>query len=88
MDGVQVVFKFRTDSYKKTEACVKLMLKERQLRKYKEVYECNLDMIKSIVQKCDDTASYTRVHTNVKADREMTGGYYMVLEKDDASPSR
>jgi phage anti-repressor protein/predicted GIY-YIG superfamily endonuclease len=82
VDGVDVVFKFRTDSHKKTEACVKLMLKEYQLRKYKEVFECNLDMIKEVIQKCDDTAAYTRVYANAKADRRMTGGYYMVLSKD------
>jgi hypothetical protein len=79
---VQVIFKFRTDSHMKTEACVKLMLKENQLRKYKEVYECNLDMIKQVIQKCDDTAMYTRVYSNAKADRQMAGGYYMLLDKD------
>lgn len=80
--GVQVVFKFRTDSHRKTEACVKVMLKERQLRKYKEVYECDLDMIKAIIHKCDEASTYTRLHANARADREMKGGYYMVLEKD------
>lgn len=82
LDGVEVVFKFRTDSYKKTEACLKVMLKEHQLRKYKEVYQVNIDIIKTIIGKCDDTAQYIRVWTNSKAST-MTGGYYAVLDKDE-----
>lgn len=35
IDGVELVYKFRTDNHKATEACVKAMLKENQ---YKEVY--------------------------------------------------
>ena len=82
LDGVQVVYKFRTDNFKRTEACVKLMLKDHQLRKYKEVYEANIDMIKTIIQKCDETVTYTRVYSNAKAEREMKGGYYFVLDKN------
>jgi phage anti-repressor protein len=83
VDGVEVVFKFRTDSHKKTEACVKAMLKDRQMRKYKEVYEADLDMIKGIIEKCDETAQYTRVYTNTRGAKKMDGGYYMVLQKDE-----
>lgn len=83
VDGVEVVFKFRTDSHKKTEACVKAMLKDKQMRKYKEVYEADLSMIKQIIGKCDETAQYTRVYANTRGVKNMDGGYYMVLQKDD-----
>jgi len=83
VDGIETIYKFRTNSFKKTEACLKLMLKEHQLRKYKEVYQANIDMIKTIIQKCDDTVQYTKVYSNVRAERNMTGGYYIVIEKDD-----
>lgn len=82
LDGVEVVFKFRTDSHKKTEACVKAILKDKQLRKYKEVYQADLDMIKGIIQKCDETAQYTRLYTNTRGANKMDGGYYIVLQKD------
>jgi phage anti-repressor protein/predicted GIY-YIG superfamily endonuclease len=80
-DGVEVVFKFRTESHKATEACVKAMLRERQYRKYKEVYQADIDMIKDIIRKCDDVASYTRIYTSRKPSK-MTGGYYIVLERE------
>lgn len=81
------MYKFRTDSHKKTEACLKLMLKEHQLRKYKEVYQANIDMIKELVRKCDDTVAYAKVYSN-KANKNMTGGYYLVVhqETEEGSP--
>lgn len=82
VDGVEVVFKFRTESHKKTEGCFKALMKSHQLRKYKEVYQADLDMIKEIIQGCDDTAKYVRVYTNTRAAKNMDGGYYMVLERD------
>lgn len=82
LDGIEPIFKFRTDSYKKTEGCLKVMLKEYQLRKYKEVYQVNLDIIKKIINKCDDTAEYIRTWTSKKPS-QLTGGYYVVLDKAD-----
>lgn len=83
-DGVEVVFKFRTESHKATEACVKAMLREKQFRKYKEVYQADIDMIKSVIQKCDDVARYSRVYTSRRSSK-LTGGYYLVLGPDEGS---
>ncbi|NBX50662.1 hypothetical protein EBT25_12165 [bacterium] len=57
-----------------TEACVKALMKKYQLRKYKEVYQANLEMIKNLIEKCDEAATYTRVYTNIKAAKTMNGG--------------
>lgn len=81
LDGIDLVFKFRTDSYKKTEGCLKVMLKDYQLRKYKEVYQVNIDIIKTLIGKCDDTAQYIRVWTSRKPSA-LEGGYYAVIEQD------
>ncbi|PNH04436.1 hypothetical protein TSOC_009412 [Tetrabaena socialis] len=82
-DGVEVVFKFRTEAHKATEACVKAMLREKQYRKYREVYQADIDIIKAIIQRCDDVARYSRVWTRRRPSK-MTGGYYLVLERADA----
>jgi hypothetical protein len=58
------------------------MLKDRQLRKYKEVYQVNLDIIKEIINKCDDAAQYVRIYTSAKPSK-LTGGYYAVLQEDN-----
>lgn len=79
IDGVELVFKFKTESHKRTEACVKALLKENQYRKYKEVYQADLDMIKHVIKKCDEMSNYTRLYSSKKP-LEMKGGYYIVLD--------
>ena len=81
MDGVDVVFKFRTDSYKSTENCLKAMLQGERAQKYKEVYKADLDMIKELIKRCDDVSRYKRLYAK-KERSDMTGGYYIVLQKD------
>lgn len=92
VDGVEVVFKFRTDSHKATEACVKALMRAHQYRKYKEVYEADLEMIKNIIKGCDGIAHYQQVYTKrhraAKGAAGMTGGsgaYYIVLAQDSPS---
>lgn len=81
IDGVELVFKFRTDSHVATEACLKALLQPDRYRKYKEIYKADVNVIKKLIEKCDDAAKYKRIYTSRRAP-VMTGGYYLVLEKD------
>lgn len=54
LDEVQVVFKYRTDRLIAMEKCVKAWLEPYKVRKYKELYEVNLDIIKRLAQGCDN----------------------------------
>lgn len=78
--GVELVFKLRTDNYQATEECVKAMVKPDRYKKYNEIYKVDIDMIKEIIKKCDETAQYRKLYTAKKAP-VMKGGYYFVLEK-------
>lgn len=81
-DGVEVLFKFRTDNHRAVEGCVKAWLKEYQYRKYKEVYQANINMIKRIISGCDGIGLglLKKEFISSKAPK-MTGGYYLVLGK-------
>jgi phage anti-repressor protein len=52
-NDVTPLFIFEVDDVDKIENCIKLILKDFQYRKYKEVYEVNLDVIKKACEKCD-----------------------------------
>lgn len=82
IDGVEVLFRFRTDNYKAVERCVKAWLKEHRYRKYKEVYQANLDMIKGIVQGCDEIGMLKKEYVSTKAP-VMKGGYYIWLAEGE-----
>jgi phage anti-repressor protein/predicted GIY-YIG superfamily endonuclease len=84
-DDVEVLYVYRTDMIVGTESCVKAWLKEHQYRKYKEVYQADLDMIKKLIESCGEMGAKIMYK---KRTTTMKGGYYVVFdEASDASPS-
>lgn len=78
-DDVELLYSYRTDDIVSTEACVKALLMKYKYRKYKEVYQANLDIIKELIQGC------VKLGAKVQRKQEasvMTGGYYIVIDKD------
>jgi hypothetical protein len=56
---------------------MKAMLKEKQYRKYKEVYQVDLASIKTLIKSCDD-ACMSVMYSKPKPSK-MTGGYYALF---------
>ena len=79
MDDVDVVYIFETDMMETVETCTKTMLSEKQYRNVKEVYEVNIDVIKSVIKDCARLALKTRYKLNKPS--KMKGGYYMIFDK-------
>lgn len=80
LEDIEVVFKWRTDDLKSMENCVKSFLDKERHTKYKEIYRANLEMIKMIIQKCDEIQQAKREYT-MRSASSLTGGYYIVLMK-------
>ena len=53
-DNLEVMWVFKTEHMAQVEACAKGVLRNVKYRKYKEVYQTDLDSIKSIVAGCDE----------------------------------
>jgi hypothetical protein len=53
-DSVDVVYIYKTNCIEKVESCIKMMMKEHQYRKYKEVYQIDLVLLKKVIKGCDD----------------------------------
>ncbi len=78
-DDVEVLYTYRTDDFAGAEGCVKSFLKKYQYRKYKEVYQTDLQMIKELLKSCSEIGAKL-VHKTSKS--VMNGGYYIILDKD------
>lgn len=78
-DDVEVLYTYRTDDVVGAEGCVKSFLKKYQYRKYKEVYQTDLQMIKELLKSCSEIGAKL-VHKTSKS--VMNGGYYIILDKD------
>jgi predicted GIY-YIG superfamily endonuclease len=71
-DRLEVLFVYKTDAPDRVEACVKGILKGHQYRKYKEVYEADLDTIKKAIDGCGELC--TKVQRSSKRAGATTGG--------------
>jgi hypothetical protein len=85
-DALEVMYVFKTRCIEKVEACMKLMLREHQYRKYKEVYEINLPALKRVISSCDDACMETVYQRPRHLSSRMTGGYYAVVSRDAPKP--
>lgn len=76
LDEVEVVYKFRTDNLKGVEDCVKLALKDVRPRKFKEIYKVDLNIIKQVVNECQQIEAIKQ-YTLPRGPSIMMGGLYM-----------
>jgi phage anti-repressor protein len=79
-DSVEIVYTYKTNCADKVEKCMKLMLKEKQYRKYKEVYQIDLALLKKVITACDDACLETTFRK--RGVSKMKGGYYAVIVRD------
>jgi predicted GIY-YIG superfamily endonuclease len=59
-DGLQIRYTAAVDDVQQVESCVKALLKRTQYRKYKEVYQVDIGVIKQAIAKCDELGIQTR----------------------------
>jgi phage anti-repressor protein/predicted GIY-YIG superfamily endonuclease len=88
-DSLEVVYIFKTRCVEKVESCMKVMLKEHQYRKYKEVYQVDMELLKSIISKCDDACMELVYHKTQRpsrrgeAQQHSGGSFYAVVSPLD-----
>ena len=52
-NDLEILFQYETDNIDQVELCIKAYMKKAQYRKYKEVYQVDLDIIKKTIKNCD-----------------------------------
>jgi len=52
-NDLEILFQYETDNIDQVEKCVKIFMKKAQYRKYKEIYQVDLDIIKKTIKNCD-----------------------------------
>jgi phage anti-repressor protein len=78
------------------ERCLKGSIKVFQYRKYKEIYEIDIKVLRDVMSKCKDVADgitkvYEKNNKKVKSGiKEMNKGgkYYMIIKKEDEKKSK
>lgn len=72
-NDLKVIMIYETENVKQTEACLKNFMREAKYRKYKEIYEIDLNILRKIVKKCD--ADVKEINEKIRtSQRQMKGG--------------
>jgi hypothetical protein len=84
-DALEVIYKLRTQDLKGVEGCVHAWLKDHAydgcVRRCKEVYKADIDLIKMVIGECDGIGR-AKVEYARRKPTVMKGGYYVVLRKE------
>ena len=57
-NDIEIIMTYEADNIEQLESCVKLMMKKAQYRKYKEIYQVDIDIIKNVIKDCDTKLNY------------------------------
>lgn len=85
-DDIIPIYIYESEDIDAVEKCIKAFMKKYQYRKYKEVYQVNIDIIKQFINKCGDIAEIELdIHLKTKNKTQKGGNhanYYIALYKD------
>jgi len=84
-DDIKPIYIYESDDIDTVEKCIKIFMKKYQYRKYKEVYQINIDIIKNFINKCGDMSN---ISINLKEKNKYQNGgninnnYFIAIYKD------
>lgn len=87
---IDILFVQETDDVVVVEKCVKAIMQKRQYRKYKEIYQVDLDIIKTTIHECEELKSKINEMDKINAESdEQIGGfkYYIMINVDKSESS-
>lgn len=86
-NDIEILFQYETNNVEQVESCVKAMMKKSQYRKYKEVFQIDLDILRKTIKNCDEKISEINneiIKRNKKNNiKKQLGGKSQMPIKDD-----
>ena len=82
-NDIEVIMTFEADNIIQLESCVKLYMKNAQYRKYKEIYEVDLDIIKKVIKDCDNKLTQINKMIDKKNNKQKGGVNKNIISNND-----
>jgi len=80
-NDLEVLFQYETENIDQVEMCIKAYMKKAQYRKYKEVYQVDLDIIKKTIKNCD--VEINEINKEIESKNKKQKGGKMLNKIDD-----
>ena len=68
-NDLKVIYEYETENIKQVETCIKTLMKHAQYRKYKEVFQIDINIIEKFIKQCDGDINLVKEYV-----RNQTGG--------------
>jgi len=81
-ENIEILFISEVYDTVAVEKCVKGFMKEYQYRKYKEIYQVNLEIIKELTGKCSEIDANMEIKKKMKDIKEEDKKYYIFIDKE------
>ena len=80
-EDIEILFISEVHDTVAVEKCVKGFMKEYQYRKYKEIYQVNLDIIRDLIGKCSEIDANMEIKKKMIDVKEEEKKYYIFIDK-------
>ena len=81
-NDLELILIHEADNIVELEKCIKMMMKQSQYRKYKEVYQVNLKIIKKTIKKCEDDINEINNDIIKFNKKKQIGGRKLITDDD------
>ena len=81
-NDIEIIMTYEADNIEQLEICVKNYMKQAQYRKYKEIYEIDLNILKCIIKDCDTKLNEINKSINNK-NKKLKGGNILNITQND-----
>jgi hypothetical protein len=78
-NDLEVIYEYETKNLELVEECIKSHMKYDQYRKYKEVYQIDLKIIKKFIKQCDKNIELVKKYI----EQNDEGNYFMLIPNDE-----
>jgi predicted GIY-YIG superfamily endonuclease len=79
VDNIEILFIYETNDINQVENCLKTILKTKQYRKRKEFYEIDLNLLKELINDCNNLILKTKIKPKIF---KQYGGYVLMLSNN------
>ena len=74
-NDLEVIYEYETENLKQVEDCIKTQMKHAQYRKYKEVYQIDINIIENFIKQCDSNIKLVKDYVK----KQKGGSLYMYI---------
>ena len=78
-NDLKVIYEYETENIKQVETCIKTLMKHAQYRKYKEVFQIDINIIQKFIKQCDNDINLVKEYVKNQSGGEL----FMYIPIDD-----